>query len=329
MLRVAHASRFACFSSIYVSPKLTTIQQRGVKKWFGDEVQLFVNEFQHEAPVDHLAYQIRRKRYALKGKSPPKANDYDSDGDDISDLISNHLPGFADPKKFQAKIKEKMTEAYKDYRRETKIAKDDPRSPYYFETEEEAKKAALEHATFTALGQYEKRLEEGYLNNLPQFSTKHKLVTDVRPIDTLDSSKNLPTYLPEPDPGTYTNWEAYPVEFPLHVKSNDANVGYIKPVTYPQPRKVKQQEDGSAVARGTRKSAIAYATIRRGTGNITVNGKPIIDYFRLIEARDIVIAPFLVTETLLDFDANITVRGGGHTGKMKSNLFLAFQFLKL
>lgn len=309
------------------SPNVTTIQVRyRHKKWFGDEVQLFVNDYQHRSHADHVAMQIKKARYARKGKVAPNANDYDSEVDDISDILAESVPPLANPEKFKKSMKEKMEEAYKDYFRETVLAKDNPRSPYYFATEEEAKQAAHEHAAEAVLGHYEQQMDEKSYNQNPEFPTKYKLVSDVRPYDSLDHSPLKTTYLPEPDPTTVPHYDAYYPEFPLHPFDKEKERDESTPVVYPKRREPQLRPDGSAVARGTRKSAIAYVTIRRGTGNITVNRKPIIDYFKLIESRDIVVAPFLVTETMLDFDAIITVRGGGHTGNYFQIIYIYFFF---
>jgi small subunit ribosomal protein S9 len=66
---------------------------------------------------------------------------------------------------------------------------------------------------------------------------------------------------------------------------------------------------------GRRKSSVARVTLTHGKGDITVNGKPLDEYLPLETLRMVVRAPFEVTETVGQFDANINVYGGGHAGQ--------------
>jgi small subunit ribosomal protein S9 len=66
---------------------------------------------------------------------------------------------------------------------------------------------------------------------------------------------------------------------------------------------------------GKRKSAIARVWIMPGSGNLTVNRRALDDYFPLETHRNIVQEPFHVTDTMAQYDALITVRGGGISGQ--------------
>ena len=52
-----------------------------------------------------------------------------------------------------------------------------------------------------------------------------------------------------------------------------------------------------------------------GTGSITVNGRPLDDYFGLETLKLIVRQPFAATDTMGKFDVEATVTGGGGTGQ--------------
>lgn len=66
---------------------------------------------------------------------------------------------------------------------------------------------------------------------------------------------------------------------------------------------------------GRRKKAIARVRLTDGTGNITVNGKPLDEYFTLDTLRFIVKQPLTTTNTLGKFDVICKVTGGGYTGQ--------------
>lgn len=66
---------------------------------------------------------------------------------------------------------------------------------------------------------------------------------------------------------------------------------------------------------GKRKTSIARVWLTPGSGTITVNHKPIDDYFDRDTSKMVVRQPFELTGTVGAFDAFITVRGGGKTGQ--------------
>lgn len=53
----------------------------------------------------------------------------------------------------------------------------------------------------------------------------------------------------------------------------------------------------------------------KGSGNITVNNKPVDEYFGRETARMILRKPLEVTESISDFDIVATVSGGGGSGQ--------------
>ena len=63
-------------------------------------------------------------------------------------------------------------------------------------------------------------------------------------------------------------------------------------------------------ALGRRKSAVARVYVVPGSGNITINGRDLNDYFTLDSLRYIVNQPFEVTGTIAQFDIKANLDGG-------------------
>jgi small subunit ribosomal protein S9 len=66
---------------------------------------------------------------------------------------------------------------------------------------------------------------------------------------------------------------------------------------------------------GRRKSAVARVYIRPGTGTITVNGRPVDEFFSRETGRMIVRQPLELTNMLTTFDISVNVAGGGESGQ--------------
>lgn len=75
------------------------------------------------------------------------------------------------------------------------------------------------------------------------------------------------------------------------------------------------ETQSSYYATGKRKTSIARTWLRPGTGVITVNDKPVEEYFRLETARKVLSQPLAVTNKLDAFDVKIRVLGGGISGQ--------------
>lgn len=66
---------------------------------------------------------------------------------------------------------------------------------------------------------------------------------------------------------------------------------------------------------GRRKSAIARVFMRRGTGNIVVNGRPVDEFFSRVTGRMIVRQPLELVDQTAGFDIHVNVAGGGESGQ--------------
>ena len=68
-------------------------------------------------------------------------------------------------------------------------------------------------------------------------------------------------------------------------------------------------------ATGKRKTSIARTWLEPGTGKITVNDRPLDDYFKVGTAKIIMLQPLSLTNTQAAYDIRVRVLGGGITGQ--------------
>lgn len=73
--------------------------------------------------------------------------------------------------------------------------------------------------------------------------------------------------------------------------------------------------DQSNYGTGRRKTAAARVFVASGTGNITVNAKPLDRYFGRETARMVVRQALEVVDLADKVDIKVTVRGGGNSGQ--------------
>jgi small subunit ribosomal protein S9 len=66
---------------------------------------------------------------------------------------------------------------------------------------------------------------------------------------------------------------------------------------------------------GRRKSSVARVFIKKGTGQIVVNDKPLDKYFGRQTSIMVVLQPLVLTANDANFDVKINVHGGGETGQ--------------
>ena len=62
---------------------------------------------------------------------------------------------------------------------------------------------------------------------------------------------------------------------------------------------------------GRRKSAVARVFMKRGSGAIVVNGKPVDEFFSRVTGRMIVRQPLELVDQVSGFDIQVNVSGGG------------------
>jgi len=80
-------------------------------------------------------------------------------------------------------------------------------------------------------------------------------------------------------------------------------------------KKVKLDFKSSKYATGRRKRSIARVWLKKGSGNIYVNGKKLIDYFINENLQTAVYRPLKVVNAENEYDVRANVKGGGLTGQ--------------
>ncbi len=71
-------------------------------------------------------------------------------------------------------------------------------------------------------------------------------------------------------------------------------------------------------ALGRRKAAVARVYVVAGKGNITINERPLEDYFKEETLRYVVNQPLAVTQTEGQFDIKVPIAGGGTKGQAEA-----------
>ena len=66
---------------------------------------------------------------------------------------------------------------------------------------------------------------------------------------------------------------------------------------------------------GRRKEAVARVRLREGTGTITVNARPLEEYFPSATHRMLIVEPLKVAGIEEQYDVDVTMHGGGITGQ--------------
>ena len=71
----------------------------------------------------------------------------------------------------------------------------------------------------------------------------------------------------------------------------------------------------SKYATGRRKKSIAKVWLKKGSGNIHVNGKKMVDYFKKHNLQLAIFRPLTVVKRENEFDVRCSVKGGGLSGQ--------------
>ncbi|MGI9468434.1 MAG: 30S ribosomal protein S9 [Rubripirellula sp.] len=77
----------------------------------------------------------------------------------------------------------------------------------------------------------------------------------------------------------------------------------------------KDKISGDALGTGRRKSSVARVRVRPGSGTITVNSKPMSDYFVNDQHQAAIVATLSAVEKADQVDVLVRVSGGGMTGQ--------------
>ena len=80
---------------------------------------------------------------------------------------------------------------------------------------------------------------------------------------------------------------------------------------------------------GRRKTAVARVRIRSGAGVVTINDRPLSEYFDNERDRNSVVAPLKATGQESAVDVAITLNGGGTTGQADAALLGVARALKV
>ena len=80
-------------------------------------------------------------------------------------------------------------------------------------------------------------------------------------------------------------------------------------------KKIKLDFKDSKYATGRRKKSIAKIWLKKGSGNIHVNGLKMSDYFKRPVHQLIVNRPLEISEALNSYDVKCSVKGGGLSGQ--------------
>tara|TARA_B100001167_G_scaffold31929_1_gene17384 strand:- start:883 stop:1323 length:441 start_codon:yes stop_codon:yes gene_type:complete len=83
----------------------------------------------------------------------------------------------------------------------------------------------------------------------------------------------------------------------------------------PTVKKIKLDFKDSKYATGRRKRSIARVWLKKGSGNLHVNGKKMIDYFKKPNLQIAIFRPLTLVKRENEFDVRCSVKGGGLTGQ--------------
>ena len=83
----------------------------------------------------------------------------------------------------------------------------------------------------------------------------------------------------------------------------------------PSIKKIKLDFKDSKYATGRRKKSIAKVWLKKGSGNIHVNGKKMVDYFVKANLQIAVFRPLTIVKRENEFDVRCSVKGGGLSGQ--------------
>ena len=85
--------------------------------------------------------------------------------------------------------------------------------------------------------------------------------------------------------------------------------------TEPNNKKIKLDFKDSKYATGRRKKSVARVWLKKGSGNIHINGKKMVDYFKKQNLQMAIFRTFTIVKRENEFDVKCSVKGGGLSGQ--------------
>lgn len=91
----------------------------------------------------------------------------------------------------------------------------------------------------------------------------------------------------------------------------------VTPASTPavEHKKATPDKGGFIWGTGRRKSSVARVRVKPGKGELKINDRDMMEYFKLEKNRSEVVAPLKATDTMGALDVFINVKGGGITGQ--------------
>jgi len=80
-------------------------------------------------------------------------------------------------------------------------------------------------------------------------------------------------------------------------------------------KRIKLDFNSSKYATGRRKKSIARVWLKKGSGDIYINGKKMIEYFKKPMLQNAVYRPLILLKREKEFDVRCSVKGGGLSGQ--------------
>ena len=87
-------------------------------------------------------------------------------------------------------------------------------------------------------------------------------------------------------------------------------------ISQDRSKKVKLDFKDSKYATGRRKTSIAKVWLKKGSGNIYINGKSYENYFKGSNLKMQLLKPFEIINQSTEYDVRCNVKGGGLTGQV-------------
>ena len=83
----------------------------------------------------------------------------------------------------------------------------------------------------------------------------------------------------------------------------------------PKKKEIDLDFKEAMYATGRRKKSVARVWLRKGSGDININGKKMMDYFKNQNLQTSISRPFVVVKRENEFDVKCSVKGGGLSGQ--------------